>query len=120
MSLYAQGLTLSLMGMLVTFASLGLFILIIVLLQRMFGAAQPPTAPTHQPQATSNDPPASNVGMDDAQLAAVVAVSIALEGNRPSAGALGAALTQGRGRWWSPSAVNRSSPTPRLGNRRHP
>lgn len=118
MSLYAQGLTLSLMAMLVTFASLGLFILIIVLLQRLFGEAEPAEEPSDRPapSATSASPTVDRV--EDARRAAAIAVAIALEDELPRSGELGAALTQGRGRWWSHKDAASSSPLPNQFNRR--
>ncbi|MGA9531959.1 MAG: OadG family transporter subunit [Anaerolineales bacterium] len=120
MNLYAQGLTLSLMGMLVTFASLGLLILIIVLLQRMFGGAQPAAAPSTRPEPAANHVLPINENADDAQLAAAIAVAMALQSDQHRSGELGAALTEGRGRWWSLHDVNRSSQLPRQSNRRVP
>lgn len=95
-----QGLSLSLTGIVVTFASLGLFILIIVLLQRFFGARQD-DQPTAKPTGSVSLPDSMSRQIDEE---VVVAIAIAINHFRSldaGAGDLGASLEQGPGPWWS-------------------
>jgi Na+-transporting methylmalonyl-CoA/oxaloacetate decarboxylase gamma subunit len=102
--LLTQGLVLSLTGITVTFSSLGLFILIIVGLQRIFGG-------TGQPQAAA---PAGNTVTSvplSAEEAKVAAIAVGLElarSRQQLASALGASLEAGRGAWWHQAGI----PTP--------
>jgi Na+-transporting methylmalonyl-CoA/oxaloacetate decarboxylase gamma subunit len=104
MDLILQGLSLSLTGIVITFASLGLFILIIIVLQRLFGAKRPAQADS-QSQGSAALPATMEVG-SDSQVAAAIAV--ALEHFRAAETAsdqTGSTLTQGRGAWWQSRQV---------------
>ena len=100
MDLIMQGLTLSLTGIVITFASLGLFILIIVLLQRFFGIQEEPktsearTGPASLPESMDNEM--------DHEVAAAIAIAIdhfrSLESGSDG---IGTSLAQGPGPWWS-------------------
>lgn len=120
MNLYLQGLTLSLMGLIVTFASLGLFILIIVLLQRIFSPASPAETGVDRPHPTAGAASLPGGGTNDAQRVAAIAVAVALAGERDLPGGLGAALTEGPGRWWGQQDDLPSAQEPRPRGWRNP
>lgn len=93
MDLLAQGLALSLMGMAITFAALGLLILIIALLQRFFGAEGSARA------AVEAQEPAG--GELDPEVAAAIAIAVERIRLAERQGAhLGEAFSEGRGPWW--------------------
>ncbi len=93
-----QGLALSLTGLAVTFASLGLFILIISLLQRFFGAE---TTSTVQPDRESGEGRGGAFGREDEEIAAAIAVALEYWRSQQSARSdLGDVLVAGRGPWW--------------------
>jgi Na+-transporting methylmalonyl-CoA/oxaloacetate decarboxylase gamma subunit len=99
MSSLLQGLSLSLAGILVTFAALGLLILVIILLRELFTVAPEESEP--QP-AGPEGPAASLTERDQARRqAAGVAVAVALlkSGQQPDE-SLGQALETPKGRWW--------------------
>ena len=100
MDLLLQGLTLSVAGLLVTFTSLGLLILIIIGLQRLF----PPEGDlmAGAEKATSASLPDTMSPTDlDPEVAAAIAIAIehfrALE---YEVGGIGSSLEQGPGAWW--------------------
>ena len=99
MNLLWQGLTIGLLWLGLTFAAVGLFILAMVLLKRLF-----PEAPKAEEQlVTSGLSPAS----DEEEIAAAIAVALShLWSLEICRGRLGEALEAGRGRWW---LVNRAT-----------
>jgi len=92
-TLIQQGLLISLLGLLLTFLALGILILTIIILQRLFSPA-PASSPTEEP-----DDPGLSGG--EGELAAVIAAALLLlrTQDRHSA-ALGSTLEHGPGRWW--------------------
>jgi sodium pump decarboxylase gamma subunit len=94
-----EGLLLSGAGLAVTFLALGLLIVIIVLLNRVFGGRTAPAEPATEPAAVS---PVEAAEADDlAEVAAAVAAAVTvLRAAEQPAGALGSALESGPGRWW--------------------
>lgn len=95
-----QGLYISLLGLLVTFLALGIFILVMIVLKRIF-----PYKP--EEEESEAEEPAVEVeisgGCDDMTVAAI-AVAIArtrLTARGTRTGALGASLSSGRGPWGS-------------------
>lgn len=92
----SQGLLLSLMGVGVTFAALGVLILMIYVLQVLFPAAQPPGEASDHSKAPTVD--------DEAKKERAVAVAAAwwyLQSEHSEKSAeLGKLLEKPRGAWW--------------------
>jgi len=88
MNIYMQGLTISLLGMSLTFLSLGLLILAMIILERYFRDGEPVTADAPGP------------GPDE-QIAAVIATALAYWRGKSQSG-LGTTLqTAGTDPWWT-------------------
>ena len=108
MSDIMQGLSISIVGLLITFFSLGVFILLMIVLQRIF-----PPKPKVEEVAEEGEP-VIQVMLDqpDEEGEVVAAIAAAISHfqteNRPR---LGANLESGRGRYWS---ANRSSFRPAI------
>lgn len=100
MDLLVQGLTLSLTGLAITFAALGLLILIILLLNRVFAAPHAPSVDT-RPNGRRGSQPTS-AALEPATVAAIAAALERANSTAHGGSALGAALTEGPGRWWRP------------------
>lgn len=105
MNLLAEGLNISLLGLSLTFASLGLLILIIWTLDRVFRAkpaAQPPTSPVKRRERS-----VGALERESEEEVIAVAITIALSHIRSleiCRAGLGESLEDGRGGWWRPSA----------------
>jgi len=88
MNIYMQGLTISLLGMSLTFLSLGLLILAMIILERYFRDGEPVTADAPGPSP-------------DEQIAAVIATALAYWRGKSQSG-LGTTLqTAGTDPWWT-------------------
>lgn len=99
MDLLVQGLTLSLTGLVITFASLGLFILIIILLQRFFSPSEQLEAATEKPSSVSL--PETMTTELEPETAAAIAIAIEyFRSMEAEASAIGSAFSQGPGAWW--------------------
>ncbi len=100
MSNLAQGLSISVMGILITFASLGVLILVMIVLRELFApratqqASRPVGAGEGAPQAED----------DAAAVAAATAVAFLKDRQRQRA-ALGKLLETPQGRWWLMNAL---------------
>ena len=95
------GLSLSLTGLVLTFAALGLFILTIVVLKRLFGTARQAQATPQR--ARRLESPTSTLERVSEDEEIVVAITLALSRLRSLAicrSGLGTALEAGRGRYW--------------------
>ena len=96
-----QGLQVSVLGLLITFLALGVFILVMVLLQRIFpGEEEAVEGETAEPEDV---PVLAIEASDESEEGAVVAaISAALQYVRASQHSqLGASLAQGKGGWWA-------------------
>jgi len=92
-----QGLGLSVIGMGLTFAALGLVIVVMILLQRLFS----PLPASDQPEMGETllvSTPAH--GTEDEIVAAIAAALAYLGALRIGGAGLGSALESQRGRWW--------------------
>lgn len=100
---FNNGLTLSAIGLTLTFLTLGLMVLPIWLVNR-YQEAHPPKEEAAPAAVEEEAVPCVDTGMSEAEVAAAVAVSI-LAARREMHGpaGLGAALESGPGRWWTPS-----------------
>lgn len=99
-----QGLQVSVLGLIITFLALGVFILVMVVLKWLFpnkeAAHEEETAVLEEPEVlvvqTADD-------SEEGQIVAAIAAGL----NHVRAakhGQLGDALTQGRGSWWKPGS----------------
>jgi Na+-transporting methylmalonyl-CoA/oxaloacetate decarboxylase gamma subunit len=94
LSLIVQGLVISILGLLLTFLALGLLILTMVLLQRLFSPA--PSGTTVK--SAGEGPPGSN---RPEELVAVIATALAVaRARQPNAARLGENLRNSPGHWW--------------------
>ena len=98
MGTFAQGLTLSIIGMAITFAALGLLILIIVVLNRLFRPR--PLVSDEEELGQTQTLNSSVEDTEDEEIVAAIAVVLALRSLDVSRRGLGAALEVGRGPWW--------------------
>jgi hypothetical protein len=107
-----QGLSISIIGLFITFFALGVFILLMIVLQRIF---PPKTEVEEEPEAEPviqiELEQASSKPEKETEMAAAIsaAVSYFQAASQPS---LGSNLEGGRGRWWSanrPAAARSSS-----------
>jgi len=98
---FAQGLEVSLLAMVITFLALGVFILVMVVLQRIF----PPAAAEQgqEGEAREDEPEVLSVTSADESEEGAVAAAIAAALNHFQAAGrtqLGSSLREGRGAWW--------------------
>jgi sodium pump decarboxylase gamma subunit len=96
-----QGLEVSLLGLIITFLALGVFILVMVVLQRIF----PPQGEEEgkEPETAEEAPVLLSVNSaDESEEGAVAAAIAAALSYYRSAGRtqLGGSLIEGRGAWW--------------------
>ena len=102
MGTLAQGLVLSIIGMTITFAALGLLILTIVALNRIFRPR--PSVADEEPRET-RILSSSIRDTEDEEIVAAIAVALALRSLNVSESGLGSALESGRGPWWVKSQL---------------
>ena len=91
MSTIAQGLSLSLAGILITFAYFGLLILVMVLLREIFKVPQ---------QEVKQEERELDREADRMKAAGIAVVVAMLEAKKASSGNLGQTLETPPGRWW--------------------
>jgi len=103
-----EGLTLSIVGLIVAFAFMSLFILTIVLLKALFPAK------TEQPQTADEvelSAPALTVTAvqdqeeDESEVVAAIAAAVAYVRSQTQS-SLGSTLEHGRGAWWMANRIN--------------
>jgi Na+-transporting methylmalonyl-CoA/oxaloacetate decarboxylase gamma subunit len=95
LTLIEQGLLLSLLGLILTFAALGLLILTIVILQRLFGTREPAPSQVVEPDvADGAEEPMADVA------AAIAAAVLLLRSRDRSLSPLGQRLEAGPSLWW--------------------
>lgn len=93
MTIIEQGLLISLLGLLLTFLALGILILTIIVLQRLFSPAQVTSA--------TEEPEGPGLSGEEGELAAAIAAAILLlRAKDKHSAALGSTLENGPGRWW--------------------
>jgi sodium pump decarboxylase gamma subunit len=102
-----QGLNLSILGLFFTFSALGIFILIMVILKRVYpfkpeaeGNEEGEGAGEEGSQPGVEAVTISAAGCEDEEIAAAIAVAIQYFRSRREE-SLGANLLSGRGRWWA-------------------
>jgi Na+-transporting methylmalonyl-CoA/oxaloacetate decarboxylase gamma subunit len=97
MGVIAQGLTLSIIGLTITFAALGLLILAIVVLKHLF---RPRPLVSDEELVTTQISSSSVRDTEDEEVAAAIAVAWALRSLEVSRSELGTTLEAGHGPWW--------------------
>jgi sodium pump decarboxylase gamma subunit len=106
LSAIGQGVLLLVIGMAILFAAMGLLILVMVILERIFRTRR--LVPEEgEPNATETD---SKLARDtgDEEVAAAIAVALAhLRSLELDRSGLGAALEEGRGSWWLKGQLQR-------------
>lgn len=95
-----QGLNLSLLGLGLTFAALGLFVVVMIVLERLF-RARPTVDETHRQLSEPAASATSGDTQDEEVAAAIVAAMTHLRSVDICRSDLGAALEAGRGAWWN-------------------
>jgi len=99
-----QGLNISIVGLLITFFALGLFILIMIALQRIFPPKPQEGEEENGPEAVIEIEPTQDSLHSDKEQAVVAVIAAAIsyiQGKKQSA--LGTNLAAGHGRWWVPN-----------------
>lgn len=98
MTPFSQGLEVSLLGLGITFLALGVFILIMVVLQKFFPGKEEAAEeqPAEEAVVAVEIADASEEGAIIAAIAAAVAYA-----RRSGRGRLGETLAQARGNWWA-------------------
>ena len=97
-----EGLSISLTAMLLTFLSLGLFILVMVVLQRLFPAGSEMETAETAPEALDENVDPCGSSEEEAAVVAAIAAAVSYVRAQTQAG-LGDNLRQGRGGWWGAS-----------------
>jgi Na+-transporting methylmalonyl-CoA/oxaloacetate decarboxylase gamma subunit len=97
-----EGLSISLTAMLLTFLSLGLFILVMVVLQRMFPAESESADSKVVVKALDDNADPCGPSEEEAAVVAAIAAAVSYVRAQTQAG-LGDNLKQGRGGWWGAS-----------------
>lgn len=105
-----QGLEISILGLAVTFTALGLFILVMLVLQRVFRVK--PESISEQQETTNEvtSEPSKIVAEDDSELVAVITAAISHLRSK-NLSALGSSLENGKGNWWTANRMNASQGT---------
>lgn len=103
MNIYMQGLTISLLGMSLTFLSLGLLILAMIVLERYFRDGEPVTADAPGPGPDEQITPATTQAdeTEDEQIAAVIATALAYWRGKSQSGLGTTMQTAGTDPWWT-------------------
>ncbi len=100
MSSLGQGLSISVMGILITFASLGILILVMIALREWFA----PRTSKEAPRPDGSEDGAPQTESDAAAVAAATAVAF-LKARQRQRAALGKVLEAPQGRWWLMNAL---------------
>ncbi len=101
MSEISQGLIVSALGITITFFALGLFILVMIGLQKLFPAKEKVEEAVEEVGTPAGTVAIVNeTVVEEEEVAAAIAVAVAHFKQRRQSH-LGAALSQGRGSWWS-------------------
>lgn len=99
MSVIYQGLSISLLGMLITFSFFGLLILLIVSLQVIF-KVDPTEKGTYTEGTIESEPPELSRDRDRRKAAGIAVAVAALWAKKQAGSGLGQLLEEPPGRWW--------------------
>lgn len=102
-----QGLILSVTGLILTFASLGLLVIILILLQRFFSRPQAPVA-VEEEEMEEEIPAAIAPAQPTEEVAAAIAAALTYLSPEHAAreNQLGQTLKTGPGHWWRRSQLH--------------
>ena len=103
--LLQQGLILSAFGMGLTFAGLGLLVVLMIVLARVFRTRKlvPDAVPTDAPKSAS----LARDTRDEETIAAIATALTYLRGLDVSQGHIGTSLEKGHGRWWERGLIHK-------------
>ena len=105
-----QGLTISVSGIIITFVALGLFILVMIVLQKLFPAESEAGSEAEKKTIVESSTSADDEGEVVAAIAAAVAY---FQQSFDQSGDLGTLLGEGRGTWWMVKRIN-ANPTVKI------
>ena len=106
MDLLPQGLLISAVGLVTAFAAMTSFILVIVVLQRIFPAKKNGGEPMVETAGdVENEMTAGGTEAEDGAVVAAIAAALAVARSRAQ-NTLGAELGAGRGSWWNTHLLN--------------
>ncbi|WP_322509672.1 OadG family transporter subunit [Anaerolinea sp.] len=96
---FLQGLTVSVLGILITFIALGVFILIMIVLQRLFPYREEEEEQAETAQIETRQPAEETAVSQDGEIVAAIAAAVAYLRLRANP-QLGNSFQEGRSRWW--------------------
>jgi sodium pump decarboxylase gamma subunit len=96
-NIYLQGLQISILGLLITFSALGIFVLVMMVLLKVFPYKPEPEEAGEEDVV---EPEGISSVAQDADIVAVIAAAVAFVKFQRQ-GALGSNLVNGRGSWWN-------------------
>ncbi len=94
-----QGLEITILGLTVTFTALGVFILVMMLLKRIFRVKIEEIETTTEEVAVSGNASDYVTADDDSELIAVIAAAVSYVRGK-TLSSLGSTLENGKGSWW--------------------
>ena len=107
-----QGLTISISGIIITFLALGLFILVMVVLQKLFPAESETPAGSVAEKKTIIE--SSTANDEEGEVVAAIAAAVAyFKQSFDQSVDLGNSLSEGRGTWWMVRRIN-ANPTAKI------
>ena len=103
---FLAGLSISVSGILITFLALGVFILVIVILKKLFPGIEA-AAPVDQPLTVIEELPAmvETVDEEDSDLPVIFAAAISHFRSKAQS-SLGTSLMEGKTGWWASNRMN--------------
>jgi len=96
---FMQGLTVSVLGILITFTALGVFILIMIVLQRLFPYREEEEEQAEVAQIETSQPAEETGVSQEGEIIAAIAAAVAYFRLRANP-QLGNSFQEGRSRWW--------------------
>lgn len=100
-----QGLEISVLGLAVTFTALGLFILVMLVLQRIFRVKPEKNIIQEETTTEVTTETSQAIVEDDSELIAVITAAI-LHLRSKNLSSLGSSLENGKGTWWIANRMN--------------
>ncbi len=110
MSEIMQGLSISVIGLLITFFALGVFILLMIVLQRLFPPKTDTVEEPAQPVVQIELAQASTELDEEGEVAAAIAAAVSYY-QAAGRSSLGSNLESGRGRWWGSGRSSNGRPS---------
>jgi Na+-transporting methylmalonyl-CoA/oxaloacetate decarboxylase gamma subunit len=102
LNVYLQGLSISIMGIVITFLALGIFILIMIVLQRFFPPVNEEEEAEGEPETVVEDILVrAEEEQDENAVVTAIAAALAFFKAQEKSASLGDALREGHSGWWS-------------------